>query len=102
MLVERVQGYDGDGRPCEVVFVDGAEVPVRHYELDPDDRLLRRGRAADWVARQDAAATGASQAAGVLIRRWAQQTAERGAVDDPDDEPADESGTPAGPAPAAT
>lgn len=95
MLVERVQGYDGDGRPCQAVFVDGAEVLVHHYELDPDDRLLRRGRTVDWLARQDTAATHASPVAAALIRRWAQQTAEYGAVDDSDDELADGSDPPA-------
>lgn len=86
MLVERVLGYDGDGRALEALFLDGVEArQVTCYELDPDDRMLRRGRATEWLARQHAIAAGASPAAAELIRTWAEQTAEHGAVDDLDE-----------------
>ncbi|WP_370973971.1 hypothetical protein [Amycolatopsis sp. cg9] len=87
MLVERVLGYNGDGHALEVLFLDGVEVrQVTCYELDPDDRMLRRGRSAEWLQRQHDLADAASPAAAELIRRWADQTAEHGAVDDLDDE----------------
>lgn len=94
MLVERVLGYNGDGRALEALFLDGVEVQqITCYELDPDDRLLRRGRTAEWRERQHAIAAAASPAAAELIRRWADQTAEHGAVDDlddPGDDPVDD------------
>lgn len=87
MLVERVLGYNGDGHALEALFLDGVEVrQVTCYELDPDDRMLRRGRGAEWLQRQHAIAAAASPAAAELIRRWADQTAEYGAVDDLDEE----------------
>ncbi|MGW4527792.1 hypothetical protein [Amycolatopsis sp. NPDC004378] len=91
MRVERVLGYNGDGRALEALFLDGVETrQVTCYELDPDDRMLRRGRTTEWLARQHAIAAGASPAAAELIRSWAEQTAEHGAVDDLDDELADD------------
>lgn len=87
VLIEQVTGYDGDGRAVEALFLDGVQVrPTACYELDPDHRLLRRGRTTDWLQRQHTIAAGASPAAGELIRRWADQTAEYGGVDDLDDE----------------
>lgn len=83
MLVEQVRCYDHDGRPHELLLVDGAEVQLTVYKLDPDDRLLRRDRAAEWLTRQDTIAATASPVAGALIRLWARQTAEHGAVEDP-------------------
>lgn len=68
------------------MFVDGDEAVITHYELDPDDRLLRRGRTEEWLTRQDTVALAATPAAAALIRQWARQTAEHGAIQDPDDE----------------
>jgi hypothetical protein len=83
VLVERVLGYNGDGHALEALFLDGVEVQqVTCYELDPDDRMLRRGRGEEWRERQYTIAATASPAAAELIRRWADQTAEDGAVDD--------------------
>jgi hypothetical protein len=87
--VERVLGYDSDGRPCHVLFVDGVQMhEVTCYELDPDDQLLRgdRDRRAEWLELKDEVAAAASPAAAELICRWAAQTAEHGAVDDLDTE----------------
>jgi hypothetical protein len=82
-----VVGYDGDGRPHEVIVVDGHEADITYVEIDPDHRLLRRGQAADWLRQQEQRATQASPPAARWIRHWAAQTAESGAID-PDDEPA--------------
>jgi hypothetical protein len=88
VLVERVLGYDGEGRALEALFLDGVEAQqIAYYELDPDDRMLRRGRTGEWRERQHASAAAASPAVAALIRKWADQTAEYGAVDDLDDEP---------------
>src|SRR5690348_484861 len=87
VLVERVLGYTGDGHALEALFLDGVEVrQVTCYELDPDDRMLRRGRHTEWLQRQHDIAAAASPAAAERIRQWADQTAEHGAVDDLDDE----------------
>ncbi|GAA2782989.1 hypothetical protein GCM10010470_16190 [Saccharopolyspora taberi] len=75
-----VIGYDGDGRPHDVIVVDGHEAAVTYYELDSDARLLRRGRAQEWLHQQEQRATQASPQAGRWIRRWAHQTAQSGAI----------------------
>ncbi|WP_157597032.1 hypothetical protein [Saccharomonospora saliphila] len=78
---EMVVGYDGDGRPHEVIVVDGHEAAaVTYYELDPDARLLRRGHHQEWLHQQEQCATQASPQAARWIRRWAQQTAQSGAI----------------------
>ncbi|MFI6029503.1 hypothetical protein [Amycolatopsis magusensis] len=93
MLVERVLGYNGDGHALEVLFLNGVEIrQVTCYELDPDDRMLRYTGSGPWLERQYAAAATASPAAAALIRKWADQTAEHGAVDDLDDDLDEEPG----------
>lgn len=79
--VEVIVGYDADGRPHDVIVVDGRETAATYYELDPDARLLRRGRTDEWLRQQEQRATQASPQAAMWIRGWARQTARDGAID---------------------
>jgi hypothetical protein len=79
--VELVAGHGGDGQLEEVIFVNGTKADVTSYVLDPDHRLLKKKRAAEWLAQQECRATAGSPAAAALVRNWAQQTADRGEVD---------------------
>ncbi|ASR39990.1 hypothetical protein BAY61_32435 (plasmid) [Prauserella marina] len=79
--VEMIIGYDGDGRPHEVIVVDGRETEATYYELDPDDRRLRRGDPAEWLCQQELRAAAATPAAAAWIRRWAAQTAQHGEIE---------------------
>lgn len=77
--VEVVVGYDSDGRPHEVIFVDGREAAaVTYYELDPD---TRRGRNEEWLHQQEQRAMQASPQAALRIQYWAQQIARDGAIE---------------------
>jgi len=59
--VELVAGHGGDGQLKEVIFVDGIEADVTSYVLDPDHRLLKKGRATEWLAQQESRAVAASR-----------------------------------------
>ncbi len=87
--VEMVIGYDADGRQHEVVLVDGHQTEVAYYEIDPDAKLLRRGRTGSWIAQHERRALHASPQAAYWIRSWAHQTARDGCItpDEDNDHP---------------
>ena len=89
--VEIVIGYDADGRPHNIILVDGHETDVTVYELHPKAPLLQRGRAGNWILQQERRASQASPQAASRIRSWAYQTVHDGHItpdsetdDDPD------------------
>lgn len=78
--VEIVVGYDANGRPHNIVLVDGHETEVTVYEIDPRAKLLQRGRAGNWILQQERRASQASPQAASLIRSWAYQTVHDGYI----------------------
>lgn len=75
-----VIGYGADGRPHNIVLVDGHETEVTVYELDPSSKLLQRGRAGNWILQQEKGASQASPQAASRIRSWAYQTVHDGHI----------------------